>query len=71
MRVRETGHPLVVAGEFGQGRVFVYASDPAPHWGLNFELWEGYEAFWLRALEWVGAGRSATAAGGAGAAPRG
>jgi uncharacterized membrane protein len=54
VRVRETGHPLVVAGEFGRGRIAIYASDPAPHWGLNFELWEGYDAFWRRMLSWVG-----------------
>jgi uncharacterized membrane protein len=54
VRVRETGHPLVVAGTYGRGRVVIYASDPAPHWGLNFELWEGYDDFWRRALKWVG-----------------
>ena len=59
VRVRETGHPLVVAGDFGKGRVCVYASDPAPHWGLNFELWKGYDAFWLRVLDWVSGGRAA------------
>jgi uncharacterized membrane protein len=59
VRVRETGHPLVVAGNFGKGRVCVYASDPAPHWGINFELWKGYDAFWLRVLDWVSAGRAA------------
>jgi uncharacterized membrane protein len=53
VRVRETGHPLVVAGKHGKGRVCIYASDPAPHWGLNFELWEGYDAFWQRALKWT------------------
>lgn len=53
VRVRETGHPLVVTGTYGKGRVFIYASDPAPHWGLNFELWDGYDAFWQRALAWV------------------
>jgi uncharacterized membrane protein len=53
VRVRETGHPLVVAGKHGAGRVCIYASDPAPHWGLNFELWEGYDAFWQRALKWT------------------
>ena len=53
VRVKETGHPLVVAGEYGKGRVFTYMSDPAPHWGINFELWEGYDAFWLQALNWV------------------
>jgi uncharacterized membrane protein len=53
VRVKETGHPLVVAGEFGKGRVLTYMSDPAPHWGINFELWEAYDAFWLQALNWV------------------
>ena len=54
VRVRETGHPLVVAGTWGKGRVFIYASDPAPHWGINFELWRGYDSFWQKALRWVG-----------------
>lgn len=53
VQVRQTGHPLVVAGRFGKGRVMVYASDPAPHWGINFELWPGYDAFWQQALAWV------------------
>ena len=53
VRVKETGHPLVVAGEYGNGRVFTYMSDPAPHWGINFELWKGYDAFWQQALNWV------------------
>ncbi len=53
VRVRETGHPLVVAGTYGQGRICIYASDPAPHWGLNFELWEGYDAFWQQSLRWT------------------
>jgi len=53
VRVRETGHPLVVAGKYGQGRVAIYASDPAPHWGINFELWEGYDQFWTGMRKWV------------------
>ncbi|WP_018628634.1 glutamine amidotransferase [Niabella aurantiaca] len=53
VRVKETGHPLVVAGEYGQGRVFTYMSDPAPHWGINFELWESYNDFWLQAYNWI------------------
>lgn len=53
VRVKETGHPLVVAGEYGKGRILTYMSDPAPHWGLNFELWEGYDPFWKQALNWV------------------
>ena len=53
VRVKETGLPLVVAGQYGQGRILIYASDPAPHWGINFELWEGYDRFWQQALSWI------------------
>ncbi len=53
VRVRETGDPLVVVGTHGKGRVLIYASDPAPHWGINFELWEHYDRFWQQALAWV------------------
>jgi uncharacterized membrane protein len=53
VRVRETGHPLVVVGEYGKGRILTYMSDPAPHWGINFELWENYDAFWQQSLNWV------------------
>ena len=47
------GHPLVVVGEYGKGRIVTYMSDPAPHWGINFELWKGYDAFWQQSLQWV------------------
>jgi len=53
VRVEQTGHPLLVAGRWGKGRVLVYASDPAPHWGINFEMWEGYDAFWRQAMKWT------------------
>ena len=53
VRVKETGHPLLVAGSWGKGHLLTYMSDPAPHWGINFELWEGYEKFWQQALNWV------------------
>lgn len=53
VRVKETGDPLIVAGEYGSGRILTYMSDPAPHWGINFELWESYDAFWQQALSWV------------------
>jgi uncharacterized membrane protein len=53
VRVKETGDPLLVAGRFGKGRILTYMSDPAPHWGINFELWEGYDKFWRQSLTWV------------------
>jgi uncharacterized membrane protein len=48
-----TGDPMLIAGEFGSGRVLAYTSDPAPHWGCNFVYWEQYQAFWSNALSWV------------------
>ncbi len=51
--IKETGHPLVVAGTFGKGRIMIYASDPAPHWGINFELWKAYDPFWQNAFKWT------------------
>jgi uncharacterized membrane protein len=53
LTVRETGDPLVAVGQFGQGRVLAYMSDPAPHWGCNFVFWDQYAAFWLACLEQV------------------
>lgn len=52
-RVRETGHPFLVAGRYGRGRILIYASDPAPYWGLNFQTWEGYRPFWKQAAAWA------------------
>jgi uncharacterized membrane protein len=57
VRVKETGHPLLVVGDYGKGRILTYMSDPAPHWGLNFELWDGYSRFWKQALKWVKNGK--------------
>ena len=53
LSVKETGDPLVAAGQFGRGRTLAYTSDPAPHWGLNFVYWEHYADFWLRCLRLV------------------
>ena len=53
VRIKETGHPLVVAGRWGKGRIMIYASDPVPHWGINFELWPGYNKFWQQAFSWA------------------
>jgi len=51
VHIRETGDPLLVKGQFGNGRVLAYMSDPAPHWGCNFVFWDQYQAFWLACLD--------------------
>ncbi len=45
--------PAIAVGEFGQGRVLAYTSDPAPHWGCNFVFWKQYARFWLNACRWL------------------
>ncbi|HEY53477.1 MAG TPA: hypothetical protein G4N94_08480 [Caldilineae bacterium] len=50
LTVQETGDPLVTVGQFGQGKVLAYMSDPAPHWGCNFVFWAQYADFWLSCL---------------------
>ena len=44
---------LLAAGEYGDGRVLTYTSDPAPKWGLDLLEWDGYEQFWLQGIRWV------------------
>jgi uncharacterized membrane protein len=51
LTVAETGDPLVTVGQFGEGKVLAYMSDPAPHWGCNFVYWDQYPLFWLRCLD--------------------
>ena len=51
LNVKETADPLVALGQFGQGKVLAYMSDPAPHWGCNFVYWEQYPQFWLNCLD--------------------
>lgn len=48
-----TGDPMIAVGQFGQGRVLAYTSDPAPHWGCNFVYWDQYARFWLNACQWL------------------
>ena len=50
---KETGDPLVARGQFGDGKVLAYMSDPAPHWGCNFVFWDEYAKFWLNSLNLV------------------
>ncbi len=52
----QSGDPMLAVGQFGDGRVLAYTSDPAPHWGCNFVYWEQYARFWLNACQWVSQG---------------
>jgi uncharacterized membrane protein len=53
LTVKETGDPLLAVRDYGKGRVLAYMSDPAPHWGCNFVYWSGYNAFWVRCLDYL------------------
>jgi uncharacterized membrane protein len=48
------GHPLLVAGNFGQGRSVAFTSDCAPHWAPPaFVAWEHYNRLWSQIVAWV------------------
>ena len=47
------GDPAFCVGEFGDGRVLAYTSDPAPHWGCNFVFWPEYGKLWSNACDWL------------------
>ena len=50
----EGGHPLLVAGAFGEGRSVAWTSDVGPHWLPNsFVSWPGYARLWSNLLSWV------------------
>ncbi len=51
---RLNGDPLVVAGEYGQGRTLVWTSDIGPHWCPEpFATWDGYSRLWNQAIAWL------------------
>ena len=48
------GHPLLVAGPYGQGRSIAWMSDIGPHWlPEDFVRWPGYAALWRNMLGWA------------------
>lgn len=50
----EGGHPLLVAGTFGDGRSVAWTSDVGPHWvPPTFVEWPGYATLWANLLAWV------------------
>ena len=52
--IRCAGHPLLVVGEYGQGRTAAFTSDMAPHWAPpSFLEWPGYGVLWDRVVTWL------------------
>ena len=48
------GHPLLVAGQYEQGRTLAWTSDIGPHWlPETFAAWDGYARLWRQALAWL------------------
>lgn len=46
--------PLIVAGDYGNGRSVAFASDCGPHWAPPaFVEWEGYATMWRQLVGWV------------------
>jgi uncharacterized membrane protein len=51
------GHPLLIAGNFGQGRSVAFTSDCAPHWAPPaFVAWEHYNRLWNQIVTWAATG---------------
>jgi uncharacterized membrane protein len=47
--------PLLVVGEYGQGRTAAFASDCAPHWAPpEFVEWPDYAELWSSIILWAG-----------------
>lgn len=48
------GHPALVVGTHGNGRVLAFASDIGPHWAPEeFVAWSGYARLWGQAAAWL------------------
>lgn len=48
------GHPLLVAGSYGEGRAVAWMSDLSPHWlPASFSDWPGYAVLWRNVLRWL------------------
>jgi uncharacterized membrane protein len=53
---RSGDDPVLVVGEYGQGRAAAFASDLAPHWAPpEFMNWPHYPKLWNAILRWTAA----------------
>jgi uncharacterized membrane protein len=54
LEFKETGDPLLIVDEIGEGRVACFTSDILPHWGSpRFVEWDGYVRFWEQLFRWI------------------
>lgn len=48
------GHPLLVTGQYQQGKTLVWTSDISPHWlPQSFIDWPGYKQLLINMLDWL------------------
>lgn len=47
------GAPLLIVGDYGEGRVVAFASNPAGGWGVDFVEWNMYDRFLTNMASWV------------------
>lgn len=48
------GDPMIVLGQYGEGRTCAYATDCAPHWSpVEFCTWTGYAPLWQNIVRWL------------------
>jgi uncharacterized membrane protein len=46
--------PLLIVGEYGNGKAVAWASDIGPHWCPRpFAEWDGYRDLWRRMITWA------------------
>lgn len=50
----DNGRPILVAGQYGRGRVVCLLTSPSPGWGRAVEKWPGLGRFLRGCVDWVG-----------------
>lgn len=51
--IGEDHDPFITVGNYGDGRVVSYTSDPGPEWGNGFNQWANAGQFWVRVIKWA------------------
>jgi uncharacterized membrane protein len=48
-----SGDPLLVAGQYGRGRVVAFMTRSNRDWGAELKKWDQYNRFWGNVIRWV------------------